>query len=274
VGVRLFERTAGGIEVTDAGAVFLEEARRALRIAEDAVEKSRRAARGETGHLEIAYYGSVVFDVIPQLIGAFRRSEHGVSLGLSSLSKDKQIRALRDGWLDIGFARFYRSEPDIATELVMRESVVLAVNAAHGFAAKANVPVTALRDEPLIVFPRSPRPSFADEIMRFCDQAGFSPNIVQETEDLVACLALVSAGVGLAPVPASAANVHLPHVRFIQIVEPMPTSSLLCVYRKDDQRAQLAAFLRTVRGLHPGRPSDDAGPGGLATDRSRAKNSS
>ncbi|QHE78879.1 HTH-type transcriptional regulator TfdS (plasmid) [Variovorax sp. PBS-H4] len=165
IGVELFDRSPTGVDVTAAGAVFLEEARRALHVANDAVEKSQRAARGDFGHIEVAYYGSVIFGVIPRLLGEYRQLKPRVAVRLSSLTKDRQIRALREGWLDVGFARYYRSEPDIASEIVWREPIVLAVHADHPLTGNTSVAMAELRDEPLIVFPSAPRPSFADELL-------------------------------------------------------------------------------------------------------------
>jgi LysR family transcriptional regulator, benzoate and cis,cis-muconate-responsive activator of ben and cat genes len=83
IGVQLFDRTTSGVELTGAGAVFLEDARKALRLANDAVEKSRRAARGELGNLEVAYNGSVIFGLIPELVGAYRDLQPRVTVRLS-----------------------------------------------------------------------------------------------------------------------------------------------------------------------------------------------
>ncbi|WP_309491443.1 LysR substrate-binding domain-containing protein [Trinickia mobilis] len=247
--MQLFERTPRGVELTDAGATFLEEARRALRVVNDAVERSRKAARGEFGHLEIAYYGSAIFRVLPQLVTEFGKQEPPVTVDLHNLPKDRQIRALRDGWLDIGFARHYRNEPDIACEEVYREPVVLAVASSDPIAKRTLLPMAALRDEPLVVFPSTSRPSFADEVLRFCEQAGFTPYIIKETEDLMACLTLVSAGIGLALVPVSAMSIHLPQVSFVKIVKPKPTSSLYCVYRRDEHNPSLSRFLNLIRSF-------------------------
>jgi DNA-binding transcriptional LysR family regulator len=249
VGVQLLERTARGVELTDAGAAFLEDARRALRVVNDAVERSRRAARGEFGQLEIAYYGSAIFHVLPKLITEFGKLRPQVTVDLHNLPKDRQIRALRDGWLDIGFARQYRNEPDIECEEVVREPVVLAVASSNPLARRAGLPITALRDEPMVVFPGMSRPSFADEVIRFCEEAGFAPNVVRETEDLMACLTLVSAGIGVALVPISAMSIHLPEVSFVKAVKPKLTSSVYCVYRKNEQNPSLPGFLNLVRLL-------------------------
>lgn len=249
VGVQLLERTARGVELTDAGAAFLEDARRALRVVNDAVERSRRAARGELGHLEIAYYGSTIFRVLPQLITEFGKLQPQVTVDLHNLPKDRQIRALRDGWLDIGFGRQYRNEPDIECEEVVREPIVLAVASSNPIARRKELPMAALRDEPMVVFPGMPRPSFADEVLRFCEEAGFTPNIVKEAEDLMACLTHVSAGIGLALVPISAMSIHLPGVSFVKAVKPKLTSSVYCVYRKNDQNSRLPGFLSLIRLL-------------------------
>ena len=249
VGVKLLERTARGVELTDAGTAFLEDARRALRVVNDAVERSRRAARGEFGHLEIAYYGSSIFRVIPQLITEFGKSQPQVTVDLHNLPKDRQIRALRDGWLDIGFSRQYRNEPDIECEEVIREPVVIAVASSNALARRTTLPMAVLRDEPLVIFPAMSRPSFADEVLRFCEEAGFTPNIVKETEDLMACLTLVSAGVGLALVPISAMSIHLPEVSFVKVVKPIPTSSVYCAYRRDEHNASLPGLLKLIRLL-------------------------
>lgn len=246
IGVQLFKRTPAGIELTAAGGVFLEEARRALRASDDAIRKARRAAGGETGHIEIAYFGSVIFDIIPQLIATFRRRHPSVTIGLSNLPKDKQISALRGGWLDVGFARFYRNERDIASELVLNEPIVLAVHSANQLATRQNVTLSMLKDEPMVLFPRSSRPNFADEVVKFCDQAGFSPHLVQQAEDLVACLALVSAQVGVALVPGSAVKVQSPGVRFVRITRPSLTSKLTCVYRRDSDNPLLSTFLEVA----------------------------
>jgi LysR family transcriptional regulator, benzoate and cis,cis-muconate-responsive activator of ben and cat genes len=249
VGVQLFERTSRGVELTGAGATLLEEARKALRIVNDAVERSRKAARGEFGHLVIAYYGSAIFRVLPQLLTEFRKLEPQVTVDLYNLPKDRQVRALRDGWLDVGFARHYRKEPDIAYEEVFRAPVVLAVVSSNPIARRTVLPMAALRDEPMVVFPSTSRPSFADEVVRYCEQAGFVPNIIKETEDLLACLTLVSAGIGLALVPISAMSIHMPQVSFVKVIKPKPTSSLDCVYRRDEHNSCLSRFLNLIRSL-------------------------
>jgi DNA-binding transcriptional LysR family regulator len=183
------------------------------------------------------------------MLTAFRELNPQVTVDLHHLSKDKQIRALRDGWLDIGFARQYPDEPDVSCEEVVREPIVLAAASSHPLARRAEVPVLALREENFVVFPGTSRPSFADEVLRICEQAGFAPLVVKEAEDLMACLTFVSAGFGVALVPISAMSIQLPQVSFVKLVKPKPTSSVYCAYRKDDPNPGLSRFLDLIRSL-------------------------
>lgn len=249
VGAELFERTASGVTMTPAGRTFLDEARQALRFADDAVEKSRRVARGELGELRIAYFGSVILEVIPQVVAALHAAEPTINVRLVSLPKDGQVRALQEGRIDIGFSRFYRTEENIRTELVMEEPVLVALSSSHPFASKKQLPLMQLRDCPMVVFPSSRRPSFADEVIKFCDTAGFSPNIVHEAEDLMACLALVTAQIGVALVPASAISVRSAGLCFVPLKPPAPTSSLLCAYRAHDKNPLLSKLLGVIRNV-------------------------
>jgi DNA-binding transcriptional LysR family regulator len=65
----------------------------------------------------------------------------------------------------------------------------------------------------------------------------------------MACLTLVSAGIGLPLVPISAMSIHLPEVSFVKLVKPRPTSSVCCAYRRDKHNASLPGFLNLIRSL-------------------------
>lgn len=249
-GFALFERYSTGVTLTAAGACFLDEARRILRLSCTAVEKARDIAEGRGGRLEVAFYGSVIFKILPAIISEFRTLAPNVSIGITNLQKDAQVRALNEGWLDIGFARFYREEPGLRSELVCVERIVLAVAATNPLAQRGEVSLAELCDCQFVVFPRSPRPSFADEVTRLAEQAGFSINIAHEAEDLVACLALVSVDIGIALVPSSAERVGIRNVVFVSVINPVPTSSLLCITRAADTSALLEIFLNVTRKLY------------------------
>jgi DNA-binding transcriptional LysR family regulator len=106
LGVRLFHRTKRRVALTDAGRLFLDEARAALAQAERAVLVAKRAARGELGRLEIGYTGSVPFTGILSLgVRAFGQSFPDVQLFLREMTTAEQLRALDERRLDCGLVR-------------------------------------------------------------------------------------------------------------------------------------------------------------------------
>ena len=73
MGTRLFDRTNRRVELTPAGRVLLERAKRVLEQADLAVHATQRAARGETGSLAVGFVGSATYGVLPEVLRLFRR---------------------------------------------------------------------------------------------------------------------------------------------------------------------------------------------------------
>ena len=254
LGVQLFIRTPRGMELTPAGELLLQEARNIRSVVEQAAERTQRAGQGKLGRLDIGIFGSGILDTIPALLLRFRRDFPDVKVMLHNMSKDAQITALRQRRIDIGFNRFIEHAEDIANEIVLTEKILIAINEHHPLAQQEAVPFQVLRDNPLIVFPTGPRPSFIDKVMNMCHQKGFSPQIAQEVGNTLTGVALVASNFGVCVVPESAAKLALPGVVYRPVLDPPEDSGvdLNCIYRADDQSPLLTSFLDTVRS-YPGR---------------------
>src|SRR4051794_3523809 len=72
IGVQLFVRTKRSVQLTAAGEIFLQEARRTLSQAESSVKIAQRAARGEVGSLVIGFVGSSAYGFLPTAVRTFR----------------------------------------------------------------------------------------------------------------------------------------------------------------------------------------------------------
>src|SRR4051812_1647197 len=136
LGVALFERTSRRVELTAAGHALLEDGKRVIEDFYSATDAARRAARGETGSLTVAFAASVMFLSLPKIIRRFREQFPSVRLELRELSTGLQIAALRRGDLDIGFLREPPTDDAFVTETVMRERLVLALSKRHELASR------------------------------------------------------------------------------------------------------------------------------------------
>ena len=235
LGVGLFERKGRGIDLTPAGAVFLDHARNILSLMDQAVEKTQLTERGHIGRLDIGIFGSAIFELFPSVVPPFRASFPNINVVLHDLNKSEQIKALRDRRLSVGFSRFVWDEPDLSKELVSTARLHAACPSAH----------------PLILYPRVPRPSFVDKVIGLCRDEGFEPSIEQEVDDVITAVALVSSGQGIAIVPDAVQNFSLPGVLY-RPLEALPSTSveLHCLYRRDDRSPILHAFLDSMRASH------------------------
>lgn len=251
LGVELFARKGRGIELTPAGEMLFVEARKILDLTAQAIEKAQLAGRGDVGRLDVGVFGSAVLDVIPKLITAFRDAHPGVSIVMHDLNKAEQLKALRDGRLTVGFNRFVRDEPDIVKECVLREHLLIACSKTNPLSMKDEISIEDLQRQPLVLYPRLPRPGFADKVVAFCRSRGFEPHVVQEVDDVVTAVALVSSGFGLCVVAESATTLQLPNVCY-RPLEKTPDTwvELYCQYLRDDRSPILKAFLEIIRSRH------------------------
>ncbi|MFG1374299.1 LysR substrate-binding domain-containing protein [Xanthobacter oligotrophicus] len=249
LGVTLFIRTPRGVELTEAGELFLEEARNIRSVVEQATERTQRAGQGRFGRLDVAIFGSAILDIIPKLLLAYKNAFPDVKVVLHTMNKGEQIEALRQRRINVGFNRILTPTPDITAEIVTTEALLLAVHAAHPLAAHEVVPFYRLADYPLVLFPTGVRPSFVDTVMGLCHGAGFVPEVSQEVGDAVTGVALVASGFGVCLVPESATVLAFPGVVY-RPLGGLPAHArvdLSCIYRSDDQSPILAAFLEQMR---------------------------
>ncbi len=249
IGARLFERTQRRVALTDAGRVLLDEARRILAAVENAASAARRAARGETGQLRIAFAATVMFHALPRIVRSFRERFPGVYLDLREMASGTQLAALRAGDLDIGFVREPLPDPDLEIEVVLREPLMITVEDGHRLAKKKRAAVADLAGEPFVLFPSEIAPGLYLQVMRLCADAGFSPRVVETSRELYTTVSLVAAGVGVSILPASVERLGWPNVRYLSIPARHGTTRVAAAWRRDRERPVIDSFLSVARGV-------------------------
>jgi len=250
IGFTLFSRSSRRVELTPAGRVYLEEVRSSMGSLEKAVLNGRRVARGEVGRLAVGFVGTATFSLLPDVLRRFRNLYPEVELTLRELVSARQVQALRERRIQVGFARpAILDTPDIVCETVATESFVAALPESHRLAQANLIPLAALAEDEFVLFPRSPKPSYGDLLFKICEEAGFHPNVTQETAEIQTAISLVAGGMGVTLVPSSASNVVRHGVVFVELIEPAPESDLTVVYRIDDDSPTLKTFLNVVRSV-------------------------
>ena len=73
IGFSLLQRTAKSVRLTEAGRMFLDNARALLRRADEAVKEARAVARAEPAELHVGYSPTPTAEILPKTLRAFQR---------------------------------------------------------------------------------------------------------------------------------------------------------------------------------------------------------
>ena len=257
----LLARTRRRVELTPAGQVLCQEGPRLLAQVERVENLARRTASGEIGRLIIAATESATWNVLPELLREYRRRYSEAELVIREMTTPSQIAALHTGEIDIAFLHPPVDTEGLAARVVRQEPLALLLPEAHPLALLDAIPLTALANEPLIVYPSSPRPSWADFMIGVCRNVGVEPHIAQKASEPATAVSFVAAGIGLTLIPEGLKGLVRPGVLYRPLANPVPTVRLLLVHRNGPLSPALNMLLAVAKDLWPhpnqaGSPSD------------------
>jgi DNA-binding transcriptional LysR family regulator len=243
IGTPLLIRTQRRVELTEAGRVLLDEARRLLDQAEAAVVHARRAAEGAVGRLAIGFVSTVDYSILPPLVRRFRHKHPGISLKLLELTGDRQQALLQSGELDLGLSILPSPAAGLAKRPVFREPLIAAVPASHPLAGRRRTALRSLAAGPFIQFPRELAPGLYDLAIAACQKAGFTPHLAQEAIQMQTILGLVAAGLGVALVPRCMSKLQRPDVRYLALDARGFEVETVALWHSENRAPALAALI-------------------------------
>jgi DNA-binding transcriptional LysR family regulator len=252
LGTTLLLRTQRRVELTAAGEAFLKEAREILARVSAAAEAARRAARGETGELEVGFVSVADYNILPPALREFRHRSPGIRLTLREATTDVQLRDLVEERMDVGFLMAPVADERLQALPLLRERLVAALPERHPAAGgRGPVSLKRLADSPFILFPRHMAPRLHDMVIGFCAAVGFAPRVEQEAVQMQTIISLVSAGLGVALIPESLRHLGRTGVVYRPLREPSPLTEIALAWRARDARPALQRFIAAVQAVAP-----------------------
>jgi DNA-binding transcriptional LysR family regulator len=221
IGFELFQRGAQSLHLTEAGKIFLEEARAVLRHADQAVEAARAVSQGAAGEIDVGYAPSLTVQILPQTLRTFQAKFPRVRVRLHDLSTEEILSRLHGGQLQVGL--LVRPGPQMLRGLSFKELARYPLRAAvapeHRLAKAKTVTLAQIASEPLIGYSRKEYPEYHKRLAKLFSSIRPKPRISEEHDGVTSIIAAVEAGRGLALVPSCVACMVGPRLKLVPLQE-------------------------------------------------------
>jgi DNA-binding transcriptional LysR family regulator len=204
LGFQLLERSAKSVRLTEAGRVFLTEARAVLQRADDAVQTARSIATSG-GEIHVGYAPSPTARILPPALRFFHNEMARVRVKLHDLSTEDMLADLRARRLDLGLL----VQPGRAMlrgvrfESLLRDPMRLAVAPTHPLARRRTVSLSDTESFPLISYTRREYPEYHEMLEKLFVRQKLKLRVAEEHDGATSVIAAVEAGTGVAIVPDS-----------------------------------------------------------------------
>ncbi len=223
VGTPLFVRRGRRLETTRAGRTFALTVDRALRELERGLDDLVRDTDPETGTVVLGFLHTLGAEVVPRILSDFRRSHPGIRFRLVQDGNDGVVAKLRAGTVDVCLTSPLPEEAGVASFALHEQPLCLAVPTGHRLGLHRGIDLSDVAGEQFIGF----KPGFgmrriSDE---WCRQAGFTPTLAFEGEDVATVRGLVAAGLGVALLPVSSTS-RPPGVAEVPVRTPAATRTI------------------------------------------------
>ena len=226
LGVQLFERTGKSLTLTDAGRLFLKEARAVLERTDEAVANVRGFAQAGETELQVGYSPLPSAQIVPAALRAFQQAMPNVHVKLHDWSNEELLAGVRDGRLQLALIipPLKRGEfHDLRFEELTRESVRIAVPPNHPLAQRRSVSLADAAQEPFVGLTREHSPYYYMYLAAVFAGVKNKPRVVEEHDSMLGVISAIEAGTGVGLAVGSIGYTFGNRVKLVRLT-PEPTA--------------------------------------------------
>lgn len=247
LGTLLFVRHSRSVALTHAGKILMEESRRLLASANQALARVEQIGRGEAGRIELGVVGTAMWGRMRPAMHRFLKDNPNVEILFREKSPVLQMALLERRELDAGIWRnAVDPSPGFTSVRLHESSFMVALPEDHPRVHQSTISLPDLQNDYFVTLPAAH--SDWALLKRVCQQAGFSPMIVREVVEPQTVLAMISMGLGITLIADSYAQIEWPGVVFRPLMECIP-ADLYVVY---DEKQATPAVAKMVEALISG----------------------
>lgn len=246
--MQLLRRNSNHVELTEAGKVFLTEVELGIAHLTQAVRAARRTVIPQAPNLRIGTTASVMLGIFAVFLAKFQKEHPECLFDLTTADKTSQISMLLEGRIDLAVVRSLPDAPGLVATRLIEEPIAAALNSRHALATHSQIDLHQLAAYKLILYRGRSANSVADLLIEHCANAGFSPSILTETDDMQTAAFTASLSLGVALVAASLQNMNTPNLVFRPVLlrgEPI-TMPLYLIHQEGNASENVIKFVSTA----------------------------
>jgi DNA-binding transcriptional LysR family regulator len=251
IGVKLFDRSAKAVRLTEAGRIFLVESRKVLQCADEAVELIKTVARGKRSQVRVGYAAPPTAEILPRILRLFQQTHPQIRVDLREMSNQGMLLGLRDRTLDA--ALIVSISPHDFVGLTVQElgryPVCVAMRKKHRFVRWREVPMREIAREPLVTYSPKEFPEARAGLLKLLSPYTRSPNIVEEYNSSMSLIAAIEAGRGVALDFQSLSLIAGDRLALRPLSPPQPPLPVAIAYRTDENSEATTAFVVAAKAV-------------------------
>ena len=252
LGVKLFERSSGGVHVTAAGGDVVRTARRLLEQMDRMVSAARSAGRGERGDITIGVCMSLSASKLRAVLAGYVQASPHVKINIVEHSRTRLLDGLRMGDLDIVIVVGEAGDRGGPSMLLWSERIIVALPAGHRLTSNDMIYWTDLKGEFFLLSRRDPGPDLSNIIVQNLSAPGEAPDIASWDVSSESILAMLETAHRISVHCESCAGLTYPGVVYREVRDASGPSYIpfTACWEGDNKNPALARFLALLRAHH------------------------
>lgn len=246
VGVKLLHRTKRKVELTEEGAVFLEQARLTLAQADKAVAMARQVSQAKQQMLRIGFVPVAEMKIFPYVLPNLRVQNSDLKIELLSMNNSDQSKAIKKGELDITFTRQNLQSDEIESQFVLREPLIFILPKDHPLAKYERIPVKALNGIDFIIPAMEQSQTLHNLILHFAKSHNIELNVVQKADNILFNINSIGMGLGCTILPGYIAPLTMSNTVIRPLDVELPHLDLYVSYRKNSTSLAVSKFIELL----------------------------
>lgn len=249
LGLVLLQRDRKSVALSEAGKVFLDHVNKILNHLDRAIEETKETAGLEKQTLKIGTRFFINLQIITDSIIATKTKYPYIEIEQIDMPTNEVPDAVKEGLIDIGFTPSTIDHSALILKKVVEGYFSVVIHKDHELAQQDQIPVTSLKDQPLIFFHKALNPKLYKQCVGYFENAGFSPTIVMETNQVQTGLHMAADRKGFFFL-ANYVATDLPDALIVKKISGFDNYiDIKAVWHEDNKSQALNAYLQELRKL-------------------------